>query len=111
MKRVEHARFWILFVALLLCGAVINVWERSGEAHVTRQSLKEFPEEIGRWKQTGDDTRLDAEVERVLRADDYLVRNYKSPDGQSASFYVGYYASQRSGATYHSPLNCLPGAG
>ena len=111
MKRVEHARFWILFVALLLCGAVINVWERSGEAHVTRQSLKEFPEEIGRWKQTGDDTRLDAEVEKVLRADDYLVRNYKSPDGQSASFYVGYYASQRSGATYHSPLNCLPGAG
>jgi EpsI family protein len=27
------------------------------------------------------------------------------------NFYVGYYASQRDGATYHSPLNCLPGAG
>jgi len=27
------------------------------------------------------------------------------------NFYVGYYASQREGATYHSPLNCLPGAG
>jgi EpsI family protein len=28
-----------------------------------------------------------------------------------ASFYVGYYATQRNGATYHSPLNCLPGSG
>jgi len=25
--------------------------------------------------------------------------------------YVGYYATQRNGATYHSPLNCLPGSG
>jgi len=25
--------------------------------------------------------------------------------------YVGYYQSQRTGATYHSPKNCLPGAG
>jgi EpsI family protein len=24
---------------------------------------------------------------------------------------VGYYATQRTGATYHSPLNCLPGSG
>ncbi|MCA1558057.1 MAG: EpsI family protein, partial [Acidobacteria bacterium] len=23
----------------------------------------------------------------------------------------GYYATQRNGATYHSPLNCLPGTG
>jgi EpsI family protein len=25
--------------------------------------------------------------------------------------YVGYYRSQRTGATYHSPQHCLPGAG
>ena len=47
----------------------------------------------------------------MLRADDYLLRNYRSADGRVASFYVGYYATQRNGATYHSPLNCLPGAG
>ncbi len=28
-----------------------------------------------------------------------------------AWLYVGYYQSQRTGATYHSPQNCLPGAG
>ena len=32
-------------------------------------------------------------------------------DGRSIRLYVGYYATQRQGATIHSPLNCLPGAG
>jgi EpsI family protein len=40
-----------------------------------------------------------------------MSRNYEAPDGRLVSFFVGYYASQRTGATYHSPLNCLPGAG
>jgi EpsI family protein len=39
------------------------------------------------------------------------MREYSSPDGRVANVYVGYYATQRSGATYHSPQNCLPGAG
>ena len=40
-----------------------------------------------------------------------MMREYNSPDGRIANLYVGYYASQRTGATYHSPQNCLPGAG
>jgi EpsI family protein len=50
-------------------------------------------------------------VEAVLRADDYLSRDYATTDGRAANFYAGYYATQRNGATYHSPLNCLPGTG
>jgi EpsI family protein len=110
-KKACDIRFWLLLVALLLWGGIINVWERAGEAKVSRQTLNEFPRQVGDWRQTGDDMRFDAETERVLRADDYLSRNYQSPAGNTASFYVGYYASQRTGATYHSPLNCLPGAG
>lgn len=110
-KARTDTRFWILLSTLLLCGVVINVWERAGEAKVSRQALKEFPKQVGNWRQTGDDVRFDAETEKVLRADDYLSRNYQLPKGNIASFYVGYYASQRTGATYHSPLNCLPGAG
>lgn len=104
-------RFWVLFAALILSGVVVNVWERVGEAHAPRSLLKSFPSEIGRWRQLGGDQRFDAASEKVLRADDYLSRNYALPDGRVASFYVGYYATQRNGATYHSPLNCLPGAG
>jgi EpsI family protein len=47
----------------------------------------------------------------ILRASDYLMRDYRGIGGITANFYVGYYASQRTGATYHSPLNCLPGSG
>jgi EpsI family protein len=46
-----------------------------------------------------------------LRVSDYTQREYRLPDNRSGNLYVGYYASQRSGATYHSPQNCLPGAG
>lgn len=104
-------RFGVLLGVLLLGGVVINVWERAGEARVERRSLKEFPAQLGQWKQSGADVRLNKETEQVLRADDYLSRNYAAPDGSVASFYVGYYATQRRGATYHSPLNCLPGSG
>jgi EpsI family protein len=111
MAKSNSKRFWILLVALLVGGGIINAWERAGEAKVSRRPLKEFPSQVGSWHQRGGDARFDAETERVLRADDYLSRNYESSDGRVASFYVGYYASQRTGATYHSPLNCLPGAG
>jgi len=103
--------FWILLAFLLLGGTVVNLWERIGEASVVRRELKEFPTELGGWRQRGVDTRFDAQTESVLRADDYLARDYTLADGRTANFYVGYYATQRNGATYHSPLNCLPGAG
>ena len=109
-NRTDTIRFWTLLVVLLLGGGIINAWERAGEAHVSRKTLKEFPREVGSWRQIGDDLRFDAETEKVLRADDYLSRNFVSND-RTASFYVGYYATQRDGATYHSPLNCLPGSG
>ncbi len=109
-NRRDTIRFCLLLAVLLLGGGVINVWERAGEAHVSRRNLKDFPAQVGSWRQVGDDLRFDDETEKVLRANDYLSRNFVS-NGRTASFYVGYYATQRNGATYHSPLNCLPGSG
>jgi EpsI family protein len=103
-------RFWSLLALLILGGGIINAWEHAGEAKVSRRPLKDFPTQIGSWRQTGGDIRFDDETEKVLRADDYLSRNFVSGD-RAASFYVGYYETQRNGATYHSPLNCLPGSG
>lgn len=108
---MRSLRFTVLFVLLLLGGAVVNGWEYLGEAHVERQSLRAFPKRIGAWEQVGGDEQFDNETMAVLRASDYLLRNYRGADGRHMNFYVGYYASQRDGATYHSPLNCLPGSG
>jgi len=110
-KPNDKTRFWSLLAVLLLGGVIINAWERAGEASVSRRGLKDFPVQVGAWRQTGIDGRLDKETEDVLRADDYLLRSFVSPEGRTASFYVGYYETQRNGNTYHSPLNCLPGAG
>jgi len=110
MNRSSNLRFGLLLIVLLFGGAIINIWENAGEARVSRKSLKEFPARIGSWQQQGEDVRFDDETEKVLRADDYVSRNFQS-NGRLASLYVGYYATQRNGATYHSPLNCLPGSG
>jgi EpsI family protein len=108
---MKHARFAILFVVLLAGGIVVNAWEYLGEARVERKQLKDFPREVGAWEQSGADEQFNKETLAVLRASDYVLRNYRSADGRVVNFYVGYYASQRDGATYHSPLNCLPGSG
>jgi EpsI family protein len=110
-KTKSSWRFALLLAVLLLGSVVINLWERAGEARVERRTLKDFPAQLGQWRQTGADERLGREAEEILRADDYLVRNYIRSDGRAANFYVGYYATQRTGATFHSPLNCLPGSG
>jgi EpsI family protein len=111
IKLKDSWRFYLLLAFLLFGGIVIHVWEQAGEASVVRRALKEMPSQVGPWRQVGADQRFDQQTESVLRADDYLARTYQLPDGVAASFYVGYYATQRTGATYHSPLNCLPGSG
>ena len=104
-------RFIIVLGAILLVGLIVNSWSYLGEAHVDRKPLKDFPKQLGNWNQLGTDAQLDAPTLKVLRASDYLMRDYRRTDGRLGSIYVGYYASQRDGATYHSPLNCLPGSG
>ena len=104
-------RFGILLVLILVVGLFVNGWSYLGEAHVDRKELNAFPQTIGGWQKIGNDQILDDETMKVLKASDYLLRDFRKPDGRVANFYVGYYETQRSGATYHSPLNCLPGTG
>jgi len=111
MKLNGAWRFGILLVVLVAGGAIINGWAYLGETHVTRHELKDYPVQLGDWKQEGVDERLDEQTLSVLRASDYLLRGYRQSKGLRASLYIGYYQTQRDGASYHSPLNCLPGAG
>lgn len=99
-----------LFVAIILGGLFVNWFQHREEVQVSRKPLSEIPRLLGSWEQRNEDIRFDAETEKVLRASDYVMRDYYGP-GKRLNLYVGYYASQRSGATYHSPLSCLPGTG
>ena len=71
--------------------------------------LGALPFVIGEWNGR-DDRRLDREIEQALQADEYLLRTYVR-GATALGLYVAYYATQRSGHTIHSPLNCLPGTG
>ena len=108
--RLCGAVFPLVF-ALVLGGILINWFERRGEVSVQRKPLREIPAKLGDWQQAGGDIRFSEQTESVLRTSDYVMRDYFAPDGRRVNLYVGYYASQRTGATYHSPQNCLPGAG
>jgi EpsI family protein len=109
---MNSSRKLIFIVVLFLTGGiVVNAWQYLGEAPVQRKELVDFPKQVGVWNQSGGDQRFDKETLSVLKASDYLMRDYQSSNGRIANLYVGYYASQRDGSTYHSPLNCLPGAG
>ncbi|MCP9492855.1 MAG: EpsI family protein [Pyrinomonadaceae bacterium MAG19_C2-C3] len=113
-RHVHRWGFLVVLVLILTSGIAVNLWQRTGDARLSRATLENFPAQIGGWQRFGADQRFDRATEEVLRADDYLSRNYAKPFASGAlvaSLYVGYYNTQRTGATYHSPLNCLPGSG
>lgn len=104
------ARFVTLVALLVFGAATVNWLSLRGEVSVERTPLAQLPAKLGEWSQKGNETRFDKQTESVLRATDYTMRDYEL-GGRTANVYVGYYASQRTGATYHSPKNCLPGSG
>jgi EpsI family protein len=88
------------------------------------EPLSHMPESFGAW--TARDFPLDDATLDVLGKGDFLNRVYttqptaglgqNSPlSGHTAeapiSLFIGYFATQRTGQTMHSPQHCLPGAG
>jgi EpsI family protein len=73
--------------------------------------LASFPTVLSGWEMVRD-YPIEKEIQDVLRADDTLNRAYSSPAANAGVlFFVAYFKTQRTGATPHSPKNCLPGAG
>lgn len=96
---------------VLLSGAFLFQQLRStGEAVPIRRSLDEFPLSIGTW-QGREATIFEIEILNVLKVKDYLMRRFVDPTGRSLWLYIGYWDTQRKGASPHSPRNCLPGGG
>jgi EpsI family protein len=96
--------------ALLLVTLLVLQFRSSGEAVPIRKSLDLFPVEFGQW-QGRQDTTLEPQVINQLKVNDYLVRRYVDKSGRGLWLYIAYWATQRKGADFHSPKNCLPGAG
>jgi len=101
-------RLWIT-AGLLLGSSVLLHAVNHGEASVPRHSLGELPYSLGTWK--GEERPIDGRIVQAVGVSDYLNRVYDDPEDAAIQLYIGYYASQKTGDTIHSPKNCLPGAG
>lgn len=97
-------------VAALLVAAAGRVGARAPVPVPLAAPLDALPARLGDWRGT-DAPPFDAEVVKVLAADDYVNRIYWRPDGAVASLFIAYYGDQRAGDRIHSPQHCLPGNG
>jgi EpsI family protein len=78
-----------------------------------------MPQTIGPW--TATDIPLDADVLAVLGKGVFLNRVYilprpprgttDEPPTPAIGLFIGYFPTQRTGQSIHSPQHCLPGAG
>ncbi len=111
MTRTKHSQLRFLISVVLLVSAAAFLRGRSRpEIFPPRQDLATFPKQLGDW--AGRDASLPAGVVDVLGPGEFLTRLYQRKfDGAYIDLFVGYFPSQRTGNTIHSPQNCLPGAG
>src|SRR5215469_14276722 len=101
-------RLWITVAVLL--GAYVWLHSMShGEPVIPHQHLRDLPYVMQNWN--GLEQQLPEQIVQALRVSDYTNRIYFRPTEPPVQLYVGYYATQRTGETMHSPKNCLPGAG
>jgi EpsI family protein len=108
LKIPSSLRMWI--TAGVLVGAFVLLHTVShGETVVPHQPLRELPLTLGSW--TGTEKPFEVRIVQAVGVSDYTNRIYSSQQSGFAQLYIGYYASQRTGDTIHSPKNCLPGAG
>jgi EpsI family protein len=104
----QSVRFWITAIVLLGATALLRGVSH-GEPIVAREPLRELPYVLGSWK--GEDHPLPQQIVQATGVNDYANRLYVDSTAAAVQLYIGYYDSQRTGNTIHSPKNCLPGAG
>jgi len=103
------ARYWAMLAVLL--GATAGMaYLSKREDTPPAKPLSDFPTQIAGFKSVAD-WPLEQRFIDVLGVTDYLNRGYVSPTEGQVGLYIGYFRSQRTGASIHSPKNCLPGSG
>jgi EpsI family protein len=113
---MKSARLWFVCLAMLFTALVLHL---RGDVDKVPPStpLNQFPVTIG--PRSAVDEPMDQETLDVLGKGDFLNRSYmpptgtpaNAPDGNQVQLFIGYFPTQRTGQSIHSPQHCLPGAG
>ncbi len=101
---------YLVSVGLLGCLALASTQVTLGEEAVpAREAFVDFPKQVGGWQ--GETHPMERVYVDTLRLDDYLLADFREPQGPPLNVYVAYYHSQKKGQSAHSPKSCLPGGG
>ena len=99
-----------LAVTILLVTSALLYGRGDKDRQVASEPLASLPTQFDKWH--GRDRSLDPRIIEVLGKGDFLSRLYTSSTPEPPiDLFIGYFPSQRSGSSIHSPKNCLPGAG
>lgn len=106
---MRRLRFWT--VVALLAGTVLLLYARGNTDRIpAREPLAQLPSDFAGW--VGTSLPIDSESLTVLGPGDFLSRTYTHEDQDNpVDLFIGYFTTQRTGVTIHSPRNCLPGSG
>ncbi|MDQ2841963.1 MAG: EpsI family protein [Acidobacteriota bacterium] len=111
---MKSPRFWV--VLLLLIAAFTTLHLRASVDRVPpSEPLSLLPQTIDQW--SSQDIPISQDTLAILGDGRFLNRVYTHPQptGQivepPVSLFIGYFPTQRTGQSIHSPQNCLPGAG
>jgi EpsI family protein len=119
---MKTTRFWTVILLLIATAFVLHSRGDSDKVPYS-QPLSLMPQTIGPW--TSQDVPMEADVLAILGKGDFLNRIYTGPrtlvqtvstsNGANSmapvSLFIGYFPTQRTGQSIHSPQHCLPGAG
>jgi len=101
----------VVFICLLLSGAAVFVHHFDTEVEISiKKPLESIPRQIGKWK-GGSDLAMSDGASSMLGVDDYVLRDYKSPEGVHINFYASFFSAINRNKGFHSPLHCMPGSG
>ena len=119
---MRSARLWLVLLMMAFTALVLHLRGDVDRVPPSRP-LREFPSVIGTRLAT--DITMDSETLQTLGKGDFLNRLYQPPPPPGSTWpatmdadarasiglFIGYFPTQRTGQSIHSPQNCLPGAG
>ena len=111
---MKSPRFWVVLLLLLATFTTLRL-RASVDRVPPSEPLNLLPQTIDAW--TSQDVPISQDTLDILGDGRFLNRLYvnSTTTGHLAeppvSLFIGYFPTQRTGQSIHSPQNCLPGAG
>ena len=106
---MKNLRFWIVVLLLAVTAAFLHM-RPAADQNPPSMPLSQFPINVAGWSSI--DKPIDQETRDTLGAGDVLSRVYlQGAKTVPIGLFIGYFPTQRTGQTIHSPKHCLPGSG